>query len=75
MGQDDWYRKKTWGPRARKSFFERLNRSRNSYNKAQYARIQALYLQQTGKQELVRAALELLDLLLEKCHEPLRLAQ
>jgi tetratricopeptide (TPR) repeat protein len=66
MGQHDWYRKKSWGSRARKAFFERLNRSRSLSNKAQYVQIQALYLQQTGKEELVRASLELLDLLLEK---------
>jgi Tfp pilus assembly protein PilF len=46
-----------------------LNRSRSSYNKAEYARIQAWYLQQTGKEELARAALELLDLMLEKWPE------
>ncbi|MHC4285163.1 MAG: hypothetical protein ACYSWZ_19665 [Planctomycetota bacterium] len=74
MGQHDWYRKKSWGARARKSFFERLNRSRSTSNKAQYARIQALYLQQTGKEELVRAAVELLDLLLEKWPEESELA-
>jgi tetratricopeptide (TPR) repeat protein len=74
MGQEDWYRKKSWGARARNAFFERLNRSRSSYNKAQYVRIQAWYLQHTGREELVRASLELLDLMLEKWPERWQLA-
>ena len=74
MGRNDWYREKTWGEKTKKAFFERLNRSRSSFHKAQYIRIQALYLRETGKKKYVRAALELLDLILEKWPHPFELA-
>ncbi len=74
MGRDDWYRNRTWEEKTEKAFFERLNRSRSSFQKAQCVRIQALYLRKTGKKKHVRAALELLDLMLEKWPEPFELA-
>ncbi|MHC4744244.1 MAG: hypothetical protein ACYS8Z_20200 [Planctomycetota bacterium] len=74
MGREDWYRNKTWGEKTKKAFFERLNRSRGSVHKAQYVSIQASYLCETGKKKYVRAALELLDLILEKWPEPFELA-
>ncbi len=74
MGRDDWYRKETWGEETKEAFFERLNRSRSSFHKAQYMRIQAVCLRGTGKKKYVRAALELLDLMLEKWPEQSQLA-
>lgn len=74
MGRHDWYRNKTWGEETKEAFFERLNRSRSSFHKAQYVRIQAACLRGTGKKKYVRAALELLDLMLEKWPEPSQLA-
>ena len=74
MGQHDWYRNTTWTEEVRKAFFDRLGRSRTTYNKAQYARIQANYLWETGKKKHVRAAIELLDLMIKEWPEPTELA-
>jgi len=63
MSKHDWYRRTEWSEVIRKEFFERLKRSRGNHNKAQYLRIQANYLQNSGTPENLRAALELLDLL------------
>lgn len=60
MGRDDWYRRTTWSSDDQRNFLDRLKRSRGPYNKAQYLRIQALHLQQSG---LHRDALELLNVL------------
>lgn len=57
MSADDWYRRTTWTEQDQQEFFEKLKRSRTSYNKAQYLRIQAYYLQDINTQ----AALDLLD--------------
>lgn len=48
MGREDWYRRTTWTAEDQRDFFDRLKRARGTYNKAQYLRIQALYLQQSG---------------------------
>lgn len=61
MGREDWYRRTTWSEDDQKQFFDRLKRSRGAYNKAQYLRIQASYLQQSG---LHRDAIALLNMLL-----------
>jgi tetratricopeptide (TPR) repeat protein len=61
MAKDDWFRRKTWTDQDRAEFHARLARSRDPFHKAQYARIQACYLQGIGTPELVRAADELLD--------------
>lgn len=74
MGQHDWYRNMTWTEEVRKAFFDRLGRSRTTYNKAQYARIQASYLQETGKKKNIQAAIELLDLMTEQWPEPSELS-
>ena len=58
MGRDDWYRRTTWSASDQDEFFERLDRSRGLYNKSQYARIQAGYLQGAG---YIRESLELLN--------------
>ncbi len=57
MARNDWYRRETWSESDQKGFFERLRRSRTNRNKAQYARIQAVYLERA---ELLQQALELL---------------
>ncbi|MDP4144337.1 MAG: hypothetical protein Q8936_07630 [Bacillota bacterium] len=43
------YRGSNWDESDRIDFFIRLNRSRESHNKAQYTRIKALALSETGK--------------------------
>ncbi len=74
MGRDNWYRRTTWTESDREAFFARLNRSRSASTKDQYLRIQALYLQKVGTEEMLRAALELLDLLLEQSPDSFQLA-
>lgn len=74
MAREDWYRNTIWTKDIRDAFFKRLHRSRSSYNKAQYVRIQAHHLEETGKRKHVIAALALLDLMLEKWPEPAELA-
>lgn len=61
MGREDWYRLTTWSQDDQKQFFDRLKRSRGATNKAQYLRIQALYLHNSG---LYGDALALLNMLL-----------
>src|SRR5689334_20933906 len=56
-------------------FFERLKRARGSGSKAQYLRIQALHLQQVGEPACLRAALELLQLMVADYPEAIQLAQ
>jgi tetratricopeptide (TPR) repeat protein len=58
MGREDWYRRTTWSASDQDEFFERLDRSRGLYNKSQYARIQASYLQGAG---YIRESLDLLN--------------
>lgn len=58
MARDDWYRRTTWSKSDQDAFFERLQRSRSLYNKSQYARIQAGYLEGAG---YVRESLALLN--------------
>ncbi len=74
MSQDDWYRKTTWSENDQKEFFERLRRSRSTYNKAQYTRIQASYLQSVGTIEMIHNSLSLLDMLLQEWPEESELA-
>jgi len=68
---DDWYRRTTWNSTEEEAFFNRLKRSRSQYNKAQYLRIQAGYLEGKYPEE----ALKLLDILIEELPEPSELAQ
>jgi tetratricopeptide (TPR) repeat protein len=60
----DWYRKTTWSEADQVDFFARFKRSRTAYNKAQYLRIQAYYLEGVGSPELLKASLILLDKML-----------
>ena len=71
---DDWFRRKTWTVRDRDEFFTRLKRSRGSFHKAQYARIQAYKLITTRKRDAYTAALELLDMILAEWREDAQLA-
>ena len=71
MGRLDWYRQTVWNDENRLAFHERLNRSRGSYHKAQYLRIQALYLKDAGYHD---AAIQLLDELFEKYPDPSQLS-
>lgn len=74
MEREDWYRRTTWSQDVKDAFHERLGGSGGSYQKAQCARIQASYLENTGDPHLVEAALELLDLVLAEWPEPSELA-
>ena len=71
---DDWYRRKTWTHEDQRAFFDRLKRSRGGFHRAQYTRIQAYCLQETGKPQLVRASLALLDRLLTEWPDDSQLA-
>jgi tetratricopeptide (TPR) repeat protein len=67
----EWFRRTTWTEADRSEFFARLNRSRSSFHKAQYLRIQAHTLGESGE---TNAALELLNLLVTEHPEPSQLA-
>ena len=69
MGKEDWYRKTTWSKSDKEEFFERLKRSRTSFHKAQYLRIQASHLQSVGTIEMANHSLELLDLMFKEFPE------
>jgi tetratricopeptide (TPR) repeat protein len=58
MARDDWFRRTTWSALDAADFQARLKRSRGNASKAQYLRIQAVYLAEAGNHE---AALSLLD--------------
>ena len=61
MKKPDWYRRTTWTPDDQAAFEAHLKRSRTSFHKAQYLRIQATHLQQVGTDSMLHAAVELLD--------------
>ncbi|MDK9702842.1 MAG: hypothetical protein OEL20_06845 [Sulfuritalea sp.] len=64
MGDENWYRRKTWTATDRIEFNERNARSRGARSKAQYARIQAYELQQVGTASAIAGAIELLEQIL-----------
>jgi tetratricopeptide (TPR) repeat protein len=70
MARDDWYRNHRWSPEIAEAFFARLAKSRGSRNRAQYLRIQAVELASTGKESLVRTALQLLEQHLKEFSDP-----
>ena len=74
MSRAEWFRKTTWSASDEKTFFARLASSRKDFHRAQYLRIQAVHLFDTGDVLLVRAALALLERLLVECPEPSQLA-
>ena len=61
MRKPEWYRRTTWTSDDKTDFEAHLKRSRTSFHKAQYLRIQAVHLQQVGTDSLLHAAMELLD--------------
>jgi hypothetical protein len=52
----DWYQHKTWTEDDQRAFFGRLLQSQSTFHKAQYARIQAATLLETGDPALREAA-------------------
>jgi tetratricopeptide (TPR) repeat protein len=70
MARDDWYRNHRWSPAIAEAFFARLAKSRGPGNSAQYLRIQAVELASTGKESLVRVALQLLEQHLKEFPDP-----
>ncbi len=75
MGRDDWYRRATWSAADREAFLARLKRTRSTGNRAQYLLIQAKCLRKTKDEQLVRAALELVELMLRDYPEKIFLAR
>lgn len=71
MSKDEWYRNTNWTERIEKEFFTRLGKSRSVFNKAQYLRIQASYLESN----YVETALRLLNIVLNEYPDPAELAQ
>lgn len=71
---NDWFRQTTWNEAAQADFFARLKRCRTAYNKAQYLRIQASYLEGIGSHEMLKASLELLDKMFAEFPERTQLA-
>lgn len=67
MSRNDWYRQTSWSAANQEAFFAKLRLARN---KAQYLRIQALYLQEEHPEE----ALKLLDEYFEVADEEIDLA-
>jgi tetratricopeptide (TPR) repeat protein len=71
VSDHEWYRRTSWTEQDRTDFYNRLKLSRNQFQKAQCARIQAHYL---GKVD-AEAALTLLDQVIDEWPEPSQLAQ
>jgi hypothetical protein len=63
VGRHDWYRKTTWTGPDQSDFWEHFERARSPHSKSQYLSVQAIHLRDTGKRELITAAVKLL----EKC--------
>jgi tetratricopeptide (TPR) repeat protein len=74
VGKVEWYRRSTWTPDDQADFQARLKRSRGSFHKAQYLRLQALALQEVGTDAILSAALSLLDQLVRDYPDPSQLA-
>lgn len=58
---DNWYRNEIWTEEIERKFNERLKRSRGSYNKAEYLRIQATTLLYSDKKEIQEAGVILAE--------------
>ncbi len=70
MSKVEWFRRETWNEKDQQEFFERLNRSRSKFHKAQYLRIQACHLED----KYPEVANHLLDKLLDEFPEKTQLA-
>lgn len=66
MSRDDWYRQTEWSQEKSAAFFDRLARSGTSLHRAQYLRIQASTLADTGTPGNIGVALELVTRLLQE---------
>jgi hypothetical protein len=75
MSAHDWYRRQTWTEADKSEFFARLGKSRGAFHKAQYARIQAWELYHAGGKNYAAAALDLLDMILERWKDEAETAQ
>jgi tetratricopeptide (TPR) repeat protein len=75
MAEPEWFRRTTWSPEDHAEFQERLGRSRSTFKKAQYLRIQALHLAEIGTPHLLEAAITLLDQLITHFPDPFELAR
>ena len=58
--KEEWFRRSTWTAADREEFETRLGRARTS-SRAQYLRIQAVHLEETGRDDLLPPAIELLQ--------------
>jgi hypothetical protein len=72
---DDWYLRPTWSAADEADFFARFKRSRGAGNKAQYLVRQAKCLERADSEELWRAAIVLLDMMLAEFPEEFFLAE
>ena len=72
--RQEWFRNAEWSAATERAFWRRLERSRSTFHKAQYLRIQALHLQQAASNELLVVALQLIDHLIDRYPEPSKLA-
>lgn len=64
MSKADWFRRTTWSPADEAEFLARVKRSRTEFHRAQYLRIQAWHLAESGDPTLLVPAVKLLDLLI-----------
>jgi hypothetical protein len=64
MASEEWFRNKAWTESVATDFEVRLKRSRGTYNKAQYLRIQASYLLNSADIDTQLAGIELMERLL-----------
>ncbi|TGK07691.1 hypothetical protein EHO59_06210 [Leptospira semungkisensis] len=71
---DDWFRGPVWDEQTRLEFFQRLARSRGSFHKAQYARIKAHGLFESGDPERINESLKLLKTVEAEWPEPSEMA-
>jgi tetratricopeptide (TPR) repeat protein len=74
MSNQDWYCKSTWTKDDQDDFFAHLKRSRKS-RRAQYLKIQAYYLLESGSSKEIEAALELANLAIREYPEKIFLAE
>jgi tetratricopeptide (TPR) repeat protein len=72
--RNDWFTRASWSEADQADFFAHLKRSRGAINKAQYLRVQADRLERVGSPELLRAAITLLDKMLDEYPEITQLA-
>jgi tetratricopeptide (TPR) repeat protein len=69
----DWFRNSTWSPSDKGEFEGRLQQARPE-QRPQYLRIQAVHLAETGREDLLPPAIELLERLLAEYPDSLEVA-